>query len=311
MTASPALHADQPAAPDAEVLAQLAVLLPWLREPGLRFAPTHHGLCNTSHEVCRSNGERYVLRACSGDDAVLNIHRAAEARAFAALSASGLGPELLAALPTGHYVTRYIPHERVEVEWLRSPTGVAAVAEALARLQALPGNGKPFDPAADIERRLTCAEQQLSAHPLVGEFLAALAPHRAHARAVANALTKEPQWLPGLVHGDAFPNNFLRTGDRLRVIDLEYTGEGDGLYDVGCLAFSLDATSTEALLTARLGQCNAAILRALRLQQYLAGVWDGGWALVQLIRNRPGHDYPQHLRNLLGYLVDMKQQAEC
>ena len=299
-----------PATPDAEVLAQLSAILPWLREPDLEFLPTHHGLCNTSHEVRRRNGERHVLRASSGDDAVLNINRAAEITAFRALSASGLGPELLADLPAGHYLTRFVEHERLETDWLRSASGVAAIAQALAGLQALPGNGKPFASLADIERRLEWAGQRRSAHPLVEEFLAALEPHRQQARVVVAALARDPRWLPGLVHGDAFPNNFLRTGDRLRVIDLEYTGEGDGLYDIGCLAFSLDAASTEALLTARLGACSAAALKALRRHQYLAGVWDGGWALVQLIRNRPGHDYPQHLRNLLGYLVGMRQQAE-
>ena len=297
-----------PALPDPHVLELLAPYAPWLGAPDTVFAPANSGVCNISFIVTRADGARFVLRQSRGDDPELGIMRIHEERALRALSASGLGPEIVAWHPHGHLLTTYIPHQPVAVDpgaqWLRSAAGVEALAEVLRGFHALPGNGKRFDPARDIAHRLAWAVDQPAVPVAAAAAIAALAAHVPHARAVADRVARERPGRAQLVHGDCFPGNLLHVGDGLRIIDVEFSGVGDGLYDLACLGFGLGDEATRELVARYEPGSADEVARtrdALHRYQYLAGVWDAAWALVQLSRARPGHDYTGHLAYVVGW----------
>ena len=296
--------------PAPAVLYKLSATLPWLAAGDLAFTPTHRGLCNTSYLVTRADGDRYVLREGGGDDPVLGISREAELRAYTALSESKLGPPLHAfLLPEGHVVSAFVPNDPPDAEWWNTSEAAQSIAVALRRFHALPGNRKQFSPMADIDRRLAWAAEQNSAHPVAVEALNALGLHQKQAHEIASAQAASGQTAPGLCHGDFFTNNMLRTDNGLRIIDVEFSGEGDGLYDLACISFSLNEEALRNLLAAYFGEFTELRLKALHRQRYVAAVWDAAWALVQLIRARPGHDYAGHLQGTIGFLPDFYTRA--
>ena len=300
--------------PSEAVIARLSAELPWLTSVALTFSPTHRGLCNTSHLALTEGCPRYVLREGGGDDPVLGISREAEARAYRALSESTLGPSLLAfLLPEGHVLAEFVPNNPPEPEWWNTEEAAPAIAASLRRFHALPGNGKPFSPVADIDHRIVWVTEQSAAqnprNPVVVEALAALALHQQQAREVAAVQAASSHTAPGLCHGDFFSNNMLRTESGLRVIDVEFSGEGDGVYDLACISYSLNDEAIRPLLTAYFGECSEAHLQALHRHRYIAAVWDAAWALVQLVRDRPGHDYAGHVRETIALLPDFYSRA--
>ena len=106
----------------------------------------------------------------------------------------------------------------------------------------------------------------------------------------------------GLCHGDLFRSNILSTPLGLRLIDLEFSGAGNGWYDLASISLIMEDRAVENLISAYCGEFNGRHLRALRQQRLLVAAWDTTWALVHLIRGRTGHDYETHLRESIERL---------
>ena len=221
-------------------------------------------------------GEKYVLRLGTNRADVLAINRSAERAAMSVASGLGIGASLTYFdEATGDMITREIEGRELTGDDFENP---ALVRDAALLLRSLHREkiGYPFDPDADIERRLAYVREKGAAlHPRFEEA------YRVYLDAKARA-AQTPKEYFGLCHNDPFANNFLRAEDgRLYLIDYEYAGMGNVFYDIACLIASWPEPRKIAFLTAYFGAYQPEMLALLRDWAIIVMLWNSLWAYVK------------------------------
>ena len=84
-------------------------------------------------------------------------------------------------------------------------------------------------------------------------------------------------------HNDLLNANFLDDGERLRIVDWEYAGMGDRFFDLANFSVNheLDATQSEMLLEAYVGDVRPADVEALELMRFMSDFREAMWGVVQ------------------------------
>jgi thiamine kinase-like enzyme len=218
------------------------------------------------------------------------IDRANEAAAAQAAARAGVSPPVVHVDPaTGVMVTRFVPGVTMSPEGFRARPGAPARAgQVLARLH---GSGAVFPFRFELFQ-------------MIDRYLALLAPRDvalppgyhdvvAEAAAVRAALSRAPLPLAPC-HCDPLCENFLDDGTRMWVVDWEYSGMNDPMWDLGDLSVEagMDAGQDEAMLTAYFGHEARAADRG-RMVAYKAMcdlLWTL-WGLIQLSDGNPADDF--------------------
>lgn len=84
----------------------------------------------------------------------------------------------------------------------------------------------------------------------------------------------------GLCHNDPFPNNFLDDGN-VRLIDWEYAGMGDIMFDLSCVCSGYSRSQSEDFLTQYFGHYDTDIQHSLEQMNYVVTFWNAMWAVLQ------------------------------
>jgi thiamine kinase-like enzyme len=112
-------------------------------------------------------------------------------------------------------------------------------------------------------------------------------------------------------HNDLLTANFMHDGERLRILDWEYAGQGDPYFDLANLASNndLDEAGEERLLEAYSGTPpRTDQLAALRLLRLMAAFWEAMWAVVQTAVSELEFDFgayaAEHLARVRERLSD-------
>jgi thiamine kinase-like enzyme len=230
-----------------------------------------------------------ILRV-PGEGTAAYIDRAREAAMARAAAAAGVSPEVLHADPaTGLMVTRRIAAVTMTPEGFRNRPGTPGRAGALfARLHR---SGAVFPFRFDL-------------FAMIDGYLALLAPrdvalpegyHQALAEAekVRAVLAANPPPLAPC-HCDPLCENFLDAPDRMWLVDWEYSGMNDPMWDLGDLSVEagFDAAQEDQMLTGYFGGAAPAADRA-RMVIYKAMcdlLWTL-WGLIQLSDQNPAEDF--------------------
>ena len=242
--------------------------------------PLAGGLTNRSYRIDGPAGG-FALRI-AGEGTAAYIDRAAEARNARAAAEAGVGPEVDFAEPeSGLLLTRWIEGARpLDGTALREPARIPRAADALRRLhdRAPPfeGNREPFADIAAYEAALRAAGLAL---PSSGE--AAYEAVRSDLEALHGALPH-----PGVVscHCDPAPANLLDSGGRVWLVDYEYAGLADAMWDLGFLAGEAvyGEAGDGALLAAYLGRAPTPPETArMALYKAICDLMGALWSLVQ------------------------------
>ncbi|RVD31079.1 MULTISPECIES: phosphotransferase family protein [unclassified Mesorhizobium] len=219
------------------------------------------------------------------------INRANEAVAAREAAKAGVSPEVLHAdAATGVLVSRYVAGaETMSPEKFKTRLGSPARAgEAFRKLHSsgavFPFRFELFAMIDDYLRVLSTKDVALPAgyHDVVRE-----------ADSVRAALAAHP--IPIVAcHCDPLCENFLDTGDRMWIVDWEYSGMNDPLWDLGDLSVEgkFDAAQDEELMLAYFGRAPKPAERG-RVVIYKAMcdlLWTL-WGLIQLANNNPVDDF--------------------
>lgn len=218
------------------------------------------------------------------------IDRAAEAANARLASQLGVNVELLyIEESSGLMLTRFLENSRpLSAVDLRDRGTLQRVAHTLARLHASgPVFVSRFEPF-----------EQLASYQAVLARLGANSPPdfesvRAEVERVRLALGRHPTPLVAC-HCDPLAENFLDDGQRLYLIDFEYSGNSDPMWDLGDLSVEagFDSQQDRALLQAYLG-APATPYEHGRMVMYKA-LCDLLWTLWGAVRHaqgRPGEDF--------------------
>ncbi|PWW02111.1 thiamine kinase-like enzyme [Hoeflea marina] len=219
------------------------------------------------------------------------INRAHEAVAAREAAGAGVSPEVVHVdAATGIMVTCFIEGARTMSPraFRDDPGSVRRAGEAFRQLH---GSGAQFPSTFDL-------------FAMIDDYLSILSkkdvalPHGYHdavalAENVRAALAARS--LPSVTcHCDPLCENFLDTGERIWIVDWEYSGMNDPMWDLGDLSVEgeFDADQDEALLDAYFGGVPAPADRG-RMVIYKAMcdlLWTL-WGLIQLANGNPADDF--------------------
>lgn len=242
------------------------------------------GLTNRVYRVVAA-GQTVILRI-PGEGTEAYIDRAVEAHNARAAARAGVAPEVIHADPgTGVMITRAVPGiETMTPDTFMSRPGAAARAgRALARLH---GSGEAF-------------RFRFELFSMIDDYLGILAgkdvglPEGYHDVVAAAAPVKQALAAADLplapCHCDPLCENFLDDGRVMWIVDWEYSGMNDPMWDLGDLSVEagLDATREAEMMFAYFGRPPSAFETG-RMVIYKA-MCDLLWTLWGLIQHADGN----------------------
>lgn len=245
-------------------------------------------LTNVSYKVT-TDAEAYVLRL-AGKGTSEYVDRTAEGHNAQVAATAGVNAEVLYFDATeGTMLTRFVEGIGMDGEgFSRDSEAPARAALALKRIH---GAGRIFksrfdafamiDGYVDLLHRLQM--------PLPEDFFEV----GREAEAVRRALEASPMPLMPC-HNDPWPGNLLDTGRDIYVIDWEYSGMNDPLWDLGDLSVEagFGPEQDRAMMEAYYGgPAPAALYSRLALYKTMSDLHWSLWAMVQHANYNPADDF--------------------
>jgi thiamine kinase-like enzyme len=245
------------------------------RVPALAGAPRTvtelpGGLTNRNYKVTTPDGA-YVARLWSHGD-LLAINRDHEYHNSVAAARAGVGAPVLAYHPDDSLlVLRYIDGRTYGNADVAAPGNIGRIARACLQLHNGPRFRGGFDMFVVQRRYLSVARQHGFAIPAGYDALQARVEDARKALAVRQAGT-----VP--CNNDLLAANFIDDGERIWIIDYEYSGNNDPCFELGNIwgecGLSLDALAE--LITAYYG---TALRNKIARARLLGLVGKYGWTL--------------------------------
>lgn len=204
-----------------------------------------HGLTNESWLV-RSVDEAVVVRVSNAAEDALQIDRFSESLVLGAVGDAGIGPEVLRSDPVARIlVTRYLGDTWTQAEALQEQN-IQRLAQLMRRVHRLPipAGIKRVELVATLEGYFKTLDERGVQPALVTKAL------RERAVQVANKLRENSA--ATLCHNDVHHLNVIDAPGSLRLIDWEYAGVGQRLFDLAsiCVYHNFDKVQREQLLGA-------------------------------------------------------------
>ena len=236
--------------------------------------PLHGGITNRNYRAATPVGD-VVVRLSDPESSALAIDREAEYVNTRAAAQAGAGPEVVEyRRGEGLLVVRWIPSRTFA--WADVGENLPRIAQALRVLHAGPAFAGSFDMFDLQERYLALVQARgyrlpegyLELMPLVARMRAAMSRH---------VETRVP------CHNDLLAGNILDAGERLWLIDYEYSGMNEASFELGNV-WSEAALPDEALpelVESYWGRATAARVARARLWALMSKYGWTLWASIQ------------------------------
>jgi thiamine kinase-like enzyme len=205
------------------------------------------------------------------------VDRGNELQNTRAAATANVGPRVLHHLPdSGALVLEWLPGRTMSNAAFGEPGMPERIAATLRRLHAGPRFRDDFDMFRLAEFYLHVVDERGIAIP------EGYRDRAAAVQAIERALMAHP--MPSVpCHNDLLAENYLDDGDRLWIVDYEYSGNNDPTFELGNTAQELgfDEARQEALCQAYFGEAGPALLARMRLQMVMSDVGWTLWAAIQ------------------------------
>jgi thiamine kinase-like enzyme len=278
-----------------------ADLSPFLaRVPELRgidpFACTRlGGLTNRNYRIEVNHDDRYVLRI-PGEGTSEYINRANEEVAARASAAAGVNAEVVFFdARDGLMVTRLVDDART-----MTPEGfqdLAAIARAGEIFRQLHQTSQPFSTEFRLFDMIDEYKTLLaSKHATLPDGYAGVQELGTLARL---ALQRQPAPLVAS-HCDPLCENFLDTGSRMYLIDYEYAGNNDPMWDLGDLSVEGGFTAEQDSILMRAyfqGMVPAEQTSRMVIYKALCDLVWTLWGVIQHVNDNPAEDFWAYATN--------------
>jgi thiamine kinase-like enzyme len=263
------------------------------REPTLTLITS--GITNANVKV-EVGDDAFVVRLPGLDTELLGIDREAELEATRTAAAAGVGPEVMAFVE-GCLVTRFVAGEPIPEEDLQREEVLAHVVRSIRAIHASPPIPSTFPVFRIVERYRDLAAARGVAIP------DAYASAHDRAAQIERALERSPT-PAATCHNDLLNANFLMDGDHVWIVDYEYAGMGDPLFDLGNLSINngFSADAQEILLRLYFGNVGDTHRARLGLMRVMSDFREAMWGVLQQALSTLDFDYvgyaDKHFRRL-------------
>jgi len=283
------------------VAAIIPQIIQWAHARSIQAYPLPNviSLNNTNYQVIVDD-QQYVMRVASETPHWLGVRRAEERAAALAAAQAGVWPPILYADEFGNLVTSFIQGRQWEAYEFHEPANRLRLVQALRRLHAVrdaPANGSVFRRIEHLIRSATTLGVALPDG--LDRHLTALA--RIEAQRAGDT-----RFRPGLCHNDCWANNFIDDGTQIWMVDWEFGGDGDGLFDLATLTLSGRSTEQQQLAFLNdYGYTEPDDLGQLHSMIYVVWCFEALWALVQHgLRGSNDYDYQSHAQRMFQRMQD-------
>ncbi|MEX0709635.1 MAG: choline/ethanolamine kinase family protein [Chloroflexota bacterium] len=242
----------------------------------VEIEPVLAGLTNMNYAVT-VDGERMFVRVPGADTSILAIDRTNELHNTRAAAETGIGARVVHALPQhGVIVLEWIGGRAMTNETFAESGMAARVAASLRRLHAGPRFLHDFNMFRLTERYVRAVEARRIPIPAGYRERLEQLPE------LEGALRARP--LPVVpCHNDLLAENYLDNGTDLRIVDYEYSGNGDPTFELGntCQELGWDDARVGSLCAAYFGEASPALLARMHLNMIMSDVGWTLWAAIQ------------------------------
>ena len=244
------------------------------------------GLTNLNLKVTTPRGV-FVARVGRSDTSLLGIDREAEHANTRSAELAGVGAPVVEFRPDlGVLVIGFIDGGSFENDDLRKPGALARVAEAVRTLHAGPRFVGDFDMFTRQQRYLASIVDGGFTHP--DDYAEFDGPFQQIRAALAvNAGPTVP------CNNDLLAGNFVDDGEKIWLIDYEYSGNNDPFFELGntWTECGLDDDHLEELVTAYVGQHSPATIARTRLQATVSRYGWSLWGYIQAATSEQDYDF--------------------
>ena len=250
------------------------------------------GITNRNYKVVSAAGNR-MARVCE-DHRVLGIDRRNEVACQGAAAALGIAPEIVYH-EEGILVSEFIEAQTLADSDVREAAALRRLAQVLRHLHG-------SRDSLSGEMLYFCPFQTVRAYVGNARELGARLPE------TIDSVLEDMIWLseeispfrPALCHNDVLAANILDDGDRLWLVDWEYGGMGNPLFDLAgvCGNCGLEREEEVLLLSAYFGREDAAVAREVRILKAVSLLRETLWAVIQTIASDIDFDYVTYAAEL-------------
>ena len=234
------------------------------------------GLTNRNLKVVTPTGT-YVARLSSPESALLAIDRANEHANSVAAAASGAAPEVVGYAPeVSVLVVTFVEGRTWDSGDILAPANAARIASACRRLHAGPRFVNDFDMRRLQPHYLGLCQSR--GFRLPDRYL----DFSGHKAAIDDALAARPvATVP--CNNDLLAANFIDDGEKVLLIDYEYSGNNDPFFELGNVWSEAAGTpdDLERLVAAYVGHPSPALTARARLWGLLSKYGWMLWAAIQ------------------------------
>jgi thiamine kinase-like enzyme len=242
-------------------------------------SPLSGGHINSAYVVQVDGDRRYVVRIPGGSDGSRVVSLDDERHNSVAAADAGASPRVVEYLDDlGVMVVDFVVGEALTDDNVGDRARIPRLAAALKRLHA----GRPFradfDMAAVARTWLrACVERDIPTPE-------GLSARMDRVDLAAQALAAQPM-TPVPCHNDLSSDNLIDDGERVWLIDLEFSGNNDPCFDLADIAAQahLDERWQAAMCEAYFGRADPVKLARIALHATISGV---GWAIWASIMDR-------------------------
>jgi thiamine kinase-like enzyme len=234
------------------------------------------GLTNTNYRV-EVDGTPFFVRIPGAATELLAVDRANELHNTRAAADAGVAPVVVASLPEWDvFVLEWLAARTMSNQSLNGAGMPARIGATLRRLHAGPRFRDDFDMVRLSERYLALVDERSIAIP---------AGYREHLDRVPRIEAALARHAPPTVpcHNDLLADNYLDDGERLWLVDWEYSGNNDPTFELGntCQELGYNKAQATELCAAYFGEASPALLARMRLQMIMSDVGWTLWAAIQ------------------------------
>jgi len=244
------------------------------------------GLTNTNWRV-EVDGTPYFVRVPGAATELLAVDRGNELHNTAAAAEAGVAPRVAAVVPElGAFALEWVEGTAGSNESLRVPGMPARIGAVLRELHRGPRFRDDFDMFRLSERYLALVDERSMPIP------AGYREHLVLVLRIEAALQRSPApTVP--CHNDLLADNYLDAGDRLWLVDWEYSGNNDPAFELGNTAQELgyDMAQRTELCAAYYGEASEARLARMSLQMIMSDVGWTLWAAIQAVISTIDYDF--------------------
>jgi thiamine kinase-like enzyme len=250
--------------------------------------PLSGGLTNQNFRV-DIDDESFVLRVCSTSTDPLGINRDHEYACSKIAADLGVGAEVIHySREEGVLVIRFIEGKPVSAEEARQPDKLKRIVESIKRFHdgpEVPGQFCAFETVREYHR--LASENGVSFPETLPEVFKLMSR-------IESALDGVQKSVP--CHNDLLAGNFLDDGETMWIIDWEYGGMGDPVFDLGNFAVNQELTNDEieSLIRCYYGDMEAVVFAHLKLMTLASDLREAFWGFLQSGISKLDFDYSSY-----------------